>query len=74
VEFTAKPRQVQVMLRRVIEAGVPFAWFSADEIYGQPKYLQGVARNAAPVPLRWTQVRRHNQVILRKVSSDVVAS
>jgi hypothetical protein len=62
-EFTTKPRRVQVMLSRVIEAGVPFAWFSADEIYGQPKYLQVVAKNAAPVPLLWTRVRWHNHVI-----------
>jgi SRSO17 transposase len=40
VEFTTKPRQAQAMLSRAIEAGVPFAWFTADEVYGQAKYLQ----------------------------------
>src|SRR6266516_1203706 len=40
VEFTPKPRQAQAMLSRAIEAGVPFAWFTADEAYGQAKYLQ----------------------------------
>ena len=40
VEFTTKPRQVQAMLARAIAAGVPFAWFTADEAYGQAKYLQ----------------------------------
>ena len=40
VEFTTKPRQVQAMLARAIEAGVPFAWFTADEAYGQAKYLR----------------------------------
>ena len=40
VEFTTKPRQAQAMISRAIEAGVPFAWVTADETYGQAKYLQ----------------------------------
>jgi SRSO17 transposase len=40
VEFTTKPRQAQAMISRAITAGVPFAWFTADETYGQAKYLQ----------------------------------
>ena len=28
------------MIARAITAGVPFSWFTADEIYGQAKYLQ----------------------------------
>ena len=40
VEFTTKPRQAQAMISRTIGAGVPFAWFTADEAYGQAKYLQ----------------------------------
>src|SRR5579862_2854044 len=40
VEFTTKPRQAQEMIARAAAAGVPFAWFTADEIYGQAKYLQ----------------------------------
>ena len=40
VEFTTKPRQAQVMISRAIEAKVPFSWFTADEVYGQAKYLQ----------------------------------
>jgi SRSO17 transposase len=39
VEFATKPRLAQQMLQRVIDAGVPFAWFTADEVYGQAKYL-----------------------------------
>jgi SRSO17 transposase len=27
------------MISRAIAAGVPFAWFTADEVYGQAKYL-----------------------------------
>ena len=40
VEFATRPRQAQAMIARAIAAGVPFAWFTADEIYGQAKYLQ----------------------------------
>jgi SRSO17 transposase len=40
VEFATQPRQAQVMIARAIAARVPFAWFTADEIYGQAKYLQ----------------------------------
>jgi SRSO17 transposase len=31
VEFTTKPRQGMVMLQRAMDAGVPFAWVTADE-------------------------------------------
>jgi SRSO17 transposase len=39
VEFATKPRLAQEMLSRALAAGVPFAWFTADEVYGQAKYL-----------------------------------
>src|SRR5690606_39681367 len=32
--FATKPRQVIAMLARALDAGVPFAWFTADEAYG----------------------------------------
>jgi SRSO17 transposase len=35
VQFATKPKQAQDMLQRAVEAGVPFAWFTADEAYGQ---------------------------------------
>ena len=40
VEFTTKPRQAQAMISRAIAARVPFAWVTADETYGQAKWLQ----------------------------------
>ena len=40
VEFATKPRQAQAMVARAVAAGVPFAWFTADETYGQAKWLQ----------------------------------
>jgi SRSO17 transposase len=40
VEFATKPRQAQAMVARALAAGVPFAWFTADEAYGQAKFLR----------------------------------
>jgi SRSO17 transposase len=39
-EFATKARLAQTMLQRAIDAGVPFAWFTADEVYGQAKFLR----------------------------------
>jgi SRSO17 transposase len=41
VEFATKPAQARAMLERAIGAGVPFAWFTADEAYGQNPGLRG---------------------------------
>jgi SRSO17 transposase len=35
VEFATKPQQARAMLERAVAAQVPFAWFTADEAYGQ---------------------------------------
>jgi SRSO17 transposase len=35
VAFATKPRLAQDMLERAVNAGVPFSWFAADEVYGQ---------------------------------------
>jgi SRSO17 transposase len=40
VRFATKPAQAQAMIARAVAAGVPFAWFTADETYGQAKWLQ----------------------------------
>jgi SRSO17 transposase len=39
-EFVTKPRQAMAMLERAFNAGVPFGWVTADEAYGQVKYLR----------------------------------
>jgi SRSO17 transposase len=40
VEFVTKPQQAQAMIARAVAASVPFAWVTADEVYGQAKWLQ----------------------------------
>ncbi|WP_327115700.1 IS701 family transposase [Nocardia sp. NBC_01730] len=40
VEFATKPQQMIAMLERALAAKVPFAWFTADEAYGQAGYLR----------------------------------
>jgi SRSO17 transposase len=40
VEFATKPQQLMAMLARAIAAGVPFAWVTADEAYGQAPYVR----------------------------------
>jgi SRSO17 transposase len=35
-----KAQLAQAMLQRTLDAGVPFSWFTADEIYRQAKYLR----------------------------------
>lgn len=39
-EFATKPRQAMAMIGRALAAGVPFGWVTADEAYGQVKYLR----------------------------------
>jgi SRSO17 transposase len=35
VVFTTKPQQARTMIERAVAAKVPFAWFTADEAFGQ---------------------------------------
>ena len=38
--FSTRPKQVETMIQRALDAGVPFAWFTADEEFGQNPGLQ----------------------------------
>ena len=40
VGFATKPQQAQSMIDRAVQAGVPFAWVTGDEAYGQARYLR----------------------------------
>lgn len=39
-EFATRPAQVETMIGRALAAGVPFAWFTADEEFGQNPHLR----------------------------------
>ena len=38
--FRTKGQLAQLMLKRALEAGVPFAWFTGDEVYGSDRKLR----------------------------------
>lgn len=38
--FRTKPQLAQLMLRRALEAGTPFDWFTGDEVYGSDRNLR----------------------------------
>ena len=40
VGFRTKPQLAQSMLERTLESGVPFAWFTGDEVYGSDRKLR----------------------------------
>ena len=40
VGFKTKPQLAQLMLGRALESGVPFAWFTGDEVYGNDRKLR----------------------------------
>lgn len=46
VRFQTRPQQVAVMVGRAVEAGVPFAWFAADEEFGQNPGLRRYLEDA----------------------------
>jgi SRSO17 transposase len=41
VEFRTKPQLARLMLERALDAGVPAAWVTADEVYGGSPALRG---------------------------------
>jgi SRSO17 transposase len=60
VEFITKPRMAIAMLQRAIDAGVPFGWVTADEAYGQAKFLRV-----------WLEQRRISYVLATRCDDDV---
>ncbi len=52
VRFTTKPKLARAMPARALEAGVPFAWVTADSVYGGDDALR-----------RWLQDRRRGSVL-----------
>jgi SRSO17 transposase len=63
VEFATKPVLAQAMLARAIEAGVPFCWVTADEAYGQVKYLRV-----------WLEQQDMSYVLATRCNDDVITA
>jgi SRSO17 transposase len=62
-EFETKPRQAMAMLARAFAAKVPFAWVTADEAYGQVKYLR-----------LWLEAHDAAHVLATKVNDTLVTT
>jgi hypothetical protein len=62
VAMATKPRIAIAMLQRVLDAGVPFAWLAADEVYGQVKYLRV-----------WLEAHDICHVLATRCNDDVLA-
>ncbi|WIX83962.1 IS701 family transposase [Amycolatopsis carbonis] len=62
-EFETKPRQAMAMLARAFAAQVPFAWVTADEAYGQVKYLR-----------LWLEAHDAAHVLATKVNDTLVTT
>ena len=61
-EFQTKPSVALDMLQRAIDADVPFTWFTADEAFGQVKYLRV-----------WLEERDVFHVVATRCNDDVSA-
>jgi hypothetical protein len=55
-EFETKPRQAMGMLGRAFVAVVPFSWITADDAYGQVKYLRTWPRGTRAACVLATEV------------------
>jgi SRSO17 transposase len=63
VEFATKPQQAIDMLARAFDAGVPFAWVTADEVYGQATYLRA-----------WLEERDASYVLVTRANDMVTTT
>jgi SRSO17 transposase len=63
VPFATKTEHFKQVLQRAIDAGVPFAWVTADEAYGQAKHLR-----------LWLEERRIAHVLAVKVNDTVTTT
>jgi SRSO17 transposase len=63
VQFSTKPQLAQALVQRIIDARLPFAWVTADEVYGQVKYLRV-----------WLEERDIAYVLATRRDDDVVTT
>jgi SRSO17 transposase len=63
VPFATKNEHFKWMLQRAIDAGIPFAWVTADEAYGQVKHVRS-----------WLEERGVAHVLATKVNDTVITA
>jgi SRSO17 transposase len=70
VTFATRPHQARLMIERIIAAGLPFAWFAADEEFGQNPGLREFLEKeniayvmAIPKNTRVTDQAGHEKII-----------
>ncbi|MFY1676005.1 IS701 family transposase [Streptomyces sp. WMMC905] len=63
VAFATKNEHFRLMVQRVLDAGVPFAWVTADEAYGQVKHTRF-----------WLEQRHVAHVLATKVNDTVITA
>ncbi|MGA5343607.1 IS701 family transposase [Streptomyces griseoincarnatus] len=63
IPFATKNEHFRQMLQRAVDAGVPFAWVTADEAYGQVKHTRF-----------WLEQRRIAHVMATKVNDTVITT
>jgi SRSO17 transposase len=68
--FATRPQQVKTMIERIVVAGLPFAWFAADEEFGQNPGLREFLEKekiayvmAIPKNTRITDSAGHGKII-----------
>ncbi|MEV5049387.1 IS701 family transposase [Streptomyces griseoincarnatus] len=63
IPFATKNEHFRQMLQRAVDAGVPFAWVTADEAYGQVKHTRF-----------WLEQRRIAHVMATKANDTVITT
>ena len=74
VEFAAKPELARKMVERAVAAGVPFAWFTADEAYGQNPGLRDWLEEQAICYVMAVPVSEPCPTAAGKIRADALAA
>lgn len=74
VAFTTRPQQVREMIESALGAGVPFAWFTADEEFGQnPGLCDYLETSRIPYVMAVPKTTRFTDATKKTVQFDALA-
>jgi len=75
VVFKTRPQQVREMIESALRAGVPFAWFTADEEFGQnPGLCDYLETSRIPYVMAVPKTTRFTDATTRTVQFDALAA